>query len=306
MGGRVWAESALGKGSTFHATVVVRAVPSPAPWLGLAGKRIVVAVPNASVRRSVTDTLRAAGAEVAEAASRAEAERAAARADLVVSDGIPVSRGRGRARHAELRLLPIGDSPRVNGSTVMVTKPVKRRSLLAAACRALGVPLPAEAGTEVAADATLPPPELRILVVEDNEVNRKVASALLTRLGYDADFAVNGRDALEHLAEQPADVVLMDVQMPVMDGLEATRRIRRRRGKQPWVVALTASVTPEDQAACREAGADDYVPKPITLDALRQALVRSTARRSARASAKATKTTAAKRPAKKKAGAGRR
>jgi CheY-like chemotaxis protein/HPt (histidine-containing phosphotransfer) domain-containing protein len=118
---------------------------------------------------------------------------------------------------------------------------------------------------------------LRILVAEDNSVNQKVVLLMLERLGYRADVAGDGREALEALRRQRYDVVLMDLQMPEMDGLEATRRIREAPplGERPWIVAVSASVLQEQQEACRAAGMDDFVAKPIDYPHLREALQRA-------------------------------
>jgi signal transduction histidine kinase/ActR/RegA family two-component response regulator len=115
---------------------------------------------------------------------------------------------------------------------------------------------------------------LKILLVEDNPVNQKVALALLRRLGYEADLAVNGLEAIETLQHQSYDLVLMDMQMPEMDGLEATRRICQQWQKpdRPYIIAMTANALQGDREKCLAAGMDDYVTKPIQLQSLTQAL----------------------------------
>jgi len=115
---------------------------------------------------------------------------------------------------------------------------------------------------------------LRILLAEDNVVNRKLALRLLQQMGYRADIARNGIEAIECVARQTYDVVLMDVQMPEMDGLEAARRITAQwqAGARPRIVAMTANAMAGDREACLAAGMDDYVTKPIRVDALVQAL----------------------------------
>ena len=123
---------------------------------------------------------------------------------------------------------------------------------------------------------------LRILLTEDNATNQKLALHLLKRLGYRADVAANGIEVLDALRQRPYDVIFMDVQMPEMDGLEATRRIRRNdlidprhlTGpiSQPRVIAMTANAMQGDRETCLEAGMDDYISKPIRVEELVAAL----------------------------------
>jgi len=129
------------------------------------------------------------------------------------------------------------------------------------------------AAREPAADL----PALKIIVTDDNAVNRRVAVSLLKLLGYQADSACDAKDLLERLKHTDYDVVFMDVQMPEMDGLEATRRIRADlpSGRQPHVVAMTAAAFPEDRARCLEAGMNDYIAKPASLDELGAVLRRA-------------------------------
>ncbi len=114
---------------------------------------------------------------------------------------------------------------------------------------------------------------LQVLLVEDNPVNQRVALLLLDRLGVRADLASQGNEAVEAVQRQPYDVVLMDVQMPVMDGLTASRVIRGLAlAAQPRIIAMTANVSSEDRVACNEAGMDDFIPKPVRLETLRASL----------------------------------
>jgi CheY-like chemotaxis protein len=116
---------------------------------------------------------------------------------------------------------------------------------------------------------------LKILLVEDIAVNQKVALRMLQRLGYSADVAKNGQEALEALASCAYDLIFMDVQMPVMDGLEATRQIRQSKTlSSPWIVAMTAHSMQGDRERCLAAGMDDYISKPISMEALGTAFVR--------------------------------
>ncbi|HTE32681.1 MAG TPA: response regulator [Chryseolinea sp.] len=110
---------------------------------------------------------------------------------------------------------------------------------------------------------------LRILLVEDNLINQKLTTRVLNKLGYNqVEIAQNGLDAIEKFNEQFYDLILMDVQMPEMDGLEATRLIRLKQYHQPIIIAMTANVMVEDKEACRQAGMDDYISKPVKLEVL--------------------------------------
>jgi CheY-like chemotaxis protein len=113
-------------------------------------------------------------------------------------------------------------------------------------------------------------PTLKVMVADDNPVNRRVAVGLLKRLGYQADSAASGKELLDRLQTIDYDVIFMDVQMPEMDGLEATRIIREElpTARQPKIVAMTAAAFPEDRARCLNAGMDDYVSKPIGMEEL--------------------------------------
>ena len=117
---------------------------------------------------------------------------------------------------------------------------------------------------------------LRILLAEDYAVNQKLALRLLAQMGYRADIASNGLEAIQAVERQPYDVILMDVQMPEMDGLEASKAICARwaAGERPHIIAMTANAMQGDREMCLEAGMDDYVSKPIRVDELIEALKR--------------------------------
>ena len=115
---------------------------------------------------------------------------------------------------------------------------------------------------------------LNILLAEDIRVNQKVALRMFKRLGYDADLATNGKEAIEALHRQSYDVVFMDVQMPEMDGFEATRAIREewQNDSRPWIIAMTANAMRGDREKCLEVGMNDYISKPIQIEAIERSL----------------------------------
>jgi CheY-like chemotaxis protein len=124
---------------------------------------------------------------------------------------------------------------------------------------------------------------LKILVAEDHPVNQRVAQLMLRNLGYDAQLASDGMQVLQALADTPYDVVMLDLQMPVLDGLECAQRIRAQRSSlaQPWIIAVTANVVSGEQEACLSAGMNDFLAKPVTIDALSGALARCLAAQAA-------------------------
>ena len=159
-----------------------------------------------------------------------------------------------------------------------LTKPVKPSQLYDTLMNVLGA---TPAGVQAAMSQERPVERLaervplRILVAEDNLVNQQLALLVLQKLGYRAVVTANGLEALQALEREPYDVVLMDVQMPRMDGLEATRHIHQRwpQGRRPHVIAATANAMPEDRERCLSAGMDGYVSKPIRSKALDDALL---------------------------------
>jgi CheY-like chemotaxis protein len=113
---------------------------------------------------------------------------------------------------------------------------------------------------------------LKILIAEDDMMNQQLALMILKRLGYSADVAPDGKEVLEVVSEKKYDLILMDVQMPLMDGLEATRMLRLCLNAQPVIIAMTANAMEGDREACLAAGMDDYISKPVNLDQLMQKL----------------------------------
>jgi CheY-like chemotaxis protein len=197
-------------------------------------------------------------------------------------DGLTLARAiRRHRRDLPLVLVTsLGGLPEARSATefaAQLTKPVRASQLFDALMSVFAedTRTPRAAGSD--GDGKPAMSSLRVLLAEDNAVNQKLALRLLERLGYQADVAWNGVEVLEALERQPYDVILMDVQMPELDGLDATRRIRESRAPeaQPHIVAMTANAMREDREACFAAGMDDYVAKPISPDTLAEALARA-------------------------------
>jgi signal transduction histidine kinase/FixJ family two-component response regulator/HPt (histidine-containing phosphotransfer) domain-containing protein len=304
-GGEMWVESSPGSGSVFHfkvpfpriATLETRDLNSAHPRLK--GLRALIAEPNAAVRGLLLRYTSSWGMQISETSNRSSAIellRCGQRFDALLielstsaSDDFTnlASDLRKQAGQAPLILLTTRTvhSEHLPARTQFIAKPLKPQSLRTALLQVIDGGQPA-ARSEAAAVPKLDNSlagrlPLRILVADDNLVNQKVASRLLQQMGYKADVANNGLEVLQALDRKPYDVILMDVQMPRMDGLEATRQIRSRQAEpvprphfdQPiMIIAMTANAMHGDREKCVGAGMNDYVPKPVRPEALQTAL----------------------------------
>jgi PAS domain S-box-containing protein len=298
MGGTMWAESRPAEGSTFHFTFMADAAPSPARAFeqadasSLERRRALIVDDNATNRLIVARRCESWRMLPRETESPAEALAWIERGDpfdvAILDMQMPEMDGLALAR--EIRKLRDGrDLPLVMLTSLgqayadrdefdaFLTKPIKPSQLFDTLTSVLGgsVETPAAEGP-VSGEPSEAQVPLRILVAEDNDVNQQLMQLLLEKLGYRADLAANGLEALEALERQRYDLVLMDVEMPEMDGLEATREIHRRwpRHDRPRIVAVTANAMKGERELGIEAGMDDYVSKPIRLEELATALSR--------------------------------
>ena len=309
MGGGIDVLSRPGRGSTFWFTVRLErqapeASPAPAPSARLAGRRVLVVDDNATNRQILKQQLGYWGLRTTTVESGPKALAALRQAaangpgfDLAIldmkmpeMDGLALGRAiKDEPSLAGVRLVLLtsfgqrghgAEASRI-GIAAYLTKPVDEADLYDCLVEVMDETRRRRAPhlvTRHSLRELRPPVAARVLVAEDNEVNQKVAARILEKLGYRVEVAENGKEALEACARTRYDAVLMDGQMPGMDGFEATRRIREREreagGPRLPIIAMTASAMKGDREKCLEAGMDDYVSKPVTPEALEAVLRR--------------------------------
>ena len=311
MGGKIWVESDPGRGSTFHFTArfgltgTGAAPPPPVQPTHLHGLSVLIVDDNATNRRILEEVLtnwrmrpRVVNGGAEALTALAEAAGAGEPFPLILLDGhMPEMDGFTLAAHIQadpklsqatvLMLTSAGQPDDVErcrqlGVRAYLTKPVRQSELLETILSTLGgsplqARLAAAAGDGEAPDGRR---ALRVLVAEDNVVNQKLALALLKKQGHTVVIANTGQEAVDALEKQTFDVVLMDVQMPELDGMEATAEIRRRErekgGVRTPIIAMTAHAMKGDRERCLAAGMDGYVSKPIQTRELFAALASAT------------------------------
>ena len=300
MGGRMWVESPLGLGSTFH--FIIAAAPHTqsvrvnisAKQPNLTGLRVLIVDDNETNRRILMAQTRSWGMTPTAVDSGPAALQLLAQGgnfDLALLDcqmpgldgeklAAQIKRRPGTGRLPLLLLSSAGRRPTPGLFAASLAKPVKPALLLAALGEIFHRPTNSSGTTpSVTPSAQLAQHyPLQILLADDNSVNLKVAQMMLKRLGYQADPAANGREVLAALERTSYDVILMDLQMPELDGLATTRLIRAARpgvGDQPWIIAQTASALQEDRDQARGAGLNDFLTKPFLPEQLAAALERA-------------------------------
>ncbi len=284
MGGAIWVKSEPTKGSTFGFKLELKkAQCKKHTYVQIGGQKVLVVDDIPTNVLILREQLKSWGCKVLEATNGSDALKVLRRTkdvDLVVldmqmpnMDGLDTLREirkvAGYQTTPAILLSSIGDTgeisdPAQGGFAAEINKPVRQSHLYNSIAKALGMD-----GVRAAAQqaSSLPSDEplknLKILLAEDNLVNRKVAVAILTRLGASVDFVVDGSKAVEAVMAQPYDLVLMDIHMPEMDGFEATRAIRERQTHNIPIIAMTANAMQGDKEKCLAAGMDNYVSKPV-------------------------------------------
>ena len=294
MGGEIWFESIPNVSTTFHVSIALPALGSDTLDLfevNATGRRALVVADHDAVRAVRAAQLQWWGFAVTVVGKVEEAVEITGQQPYglaVIDVCAPESKGvqcalqlRARAIGALpiVLVLPItADGKPLGGQADIhvVRKPVRQSHFL----QTLQDMAQHDAGTKAATASPIFDPllaerhPLRILLAEDNPVNQKVATQILARLGYLVDIVVNGQEAVDAIIRQHYDLVLMDVQMPEMDGMEATRVVRdiAPADRQPVIIAMTAAAALEDREACRQAGMDGFLSKPFQPDQLIQIL----------------------------------
>jgi PAS domain S-box-containing protein len=297
MGGTIRVDSRPGEGSTFsfELPLELAQVQNPAPGTSvLAGRRVLIVDDNETNRRMLALQLARWDMTWVETSSAAEALEIlrTEHFDLALLDfqmpdtnGLMLARQiRQAAGHPSLPLVLVSSQTgdismeelKQAGFSAVIAKPVRQNILRSSLQEVLSPAGPPSAVHLAGLNGKGPHRPIHILVVEDNVTNQKVAQQILKRLGYESDLAANGVEAVHAAESRSYDLILMDVHMPEMDGLEATRHIREKSALTgyPQIIALTADVLKGEREICLTAGMDDYITKPIKIEMLKVILER--------------------------------
>jgi CheY-like chemotaxis protein/nitrogen-specific signal transduction histidine kinase len=302
MGGNIWVESEDGKGSVFNVAIPLKEALSPKPLVPnpiLKGKTLIIAAPHRGVRAMIESLAEGWGMTGVSLGTAAEVMQKL-RGGLtfhaaVIEEELPdqsgkdlaqeIRRQRGAASAPCIMLCSLQQQAAFGqnlppGFVACMAKPVhfqQMHGILATSLKGGKVTnklLRSTGRIDTGFGQRRP---LRILLAEDNIINQKVATRILSQMGYRPDVVHNGVEVLEALERQKYDVILMDIQMPDMDGLEATRRVRQEYtgARRPWIIAMTANAMDSDRKNCFDAGMDGYLSKPVRIEALEAELTRS-------------------------------
>ena len=301
MGGRIWVESTAGMGSTFQFIIRVDRSPSQQEEShrppDLSGRRVLLVEDNETAGRAAASyaTKAKLALDIATDAAAALQKIEAASYDAIVLDlQLPDKNGIALAR--EIRQTPKGKElpillmtdvrlrsddtrPLQVGVSLYVFKPIRPSQFYDAITRAFEGRTKEERKAPVSSEFDSDMGErmpLKILLADDNLINQKVGAKMLEKLGYNPDIAANGVEVLKMLEQKPYQIIFLDVQMPEMDGYEASRRIHQRwqGSKRPRIIAMTGNALEGDRERCLAAGMDDYVAKPVRVTELQAVLDR--------------------------------
>jgi signal transduction histidine kinase/CheY-like chemotaxis protein len=295
MGGTIWVTSDPGAGSTFSFSVTLKATSAEIPdhqlpeSEGLSSHSVLIVDDNATNRRVLETQLKIWGMKPTTASSGAEGLKKmevqrfdVALIDLQMPEMDGVSLARKIRQRATIPLVLLSSSGEIIVGEdakliqAQISKPVRRASLFKALLKTLGMSAhqPAQNAEKKFDSAMATKHPLRILLAEDNSVNQQVGLLMLSRLGYYADLARDGQQALHAVEEAPYDLILMDIQMPNMNGTEAARLIREKLGAtSPIIFALTADVLEGDKQKFLDLGFDGYLSKPLQIQTLQETLM---------------------------------
>lgn len=297
MGGNIGVESTEGRGTLFNFTLPTQEVDNPQSKSNtclesvLLNKRILIVDDNATNRSilgkqldqwKMNTIVRATGQEALESLQQEPA------IDLVITDmqmpemdGIALA-SRIKSLVPQMPILLLSSmgtelsAEEAQNFSAVLTKPVKQAQLLQQLVTIIRKEAPCaitDSKEEVFQPVNLAARNpMRILIAEDNPINQQLALIVLNKLGYSPQLAENGKEALEKMEDQHFDLIFMDVQMPELDGLEATQRIRQQQYRQPVIIAMTANAMQGDREECLKAGMDDYISKPVKPELIAQLL----------------------------------